>query len=141
MFRSVLIHRLAVAASLAAVAVPAPAQVNGPGRVYATSPRPAEPVTGGYPAAPPAVVVVPVHGQGPGRMQRPPAIQTAPNVVLGWGGLPPASGQPPPGHAWPGYAAPGYAAPGYAAPGYAAPGYVAPGYGHPPPVYDPAPHR
>lgn len=156
---------LAVAAWLAGVAAPALAQVNGPGQVYSTAPRAGDSVTGGYavarPAAvPPAVVVVPAQAQGygPARSQRPPAIQTAPNVVLGWGGLPPSTGQPAPGYAAPGYAVPGYGVPGYAVPGYGYPaqppgvqygGQVYPSspYGQPvpqvapPPVYYPAPYR
>lgn len=157
MFRTVPLRPLAVAALFAAA--PVLSQVNGPGQVYATSPRAAGSVTGGYvapsPAAvPPAVVVVPAQAQayGPVRGQRPPAIQTAPNVVLGWGGLPPSGGHPPPGYAAPGYVVPGH---GYPPPQpgvlYGGQVYPATPYGQPapqyapqyapPPVYYPAPYR
>jgi hypothetical protein len=73
-------------------------------QVYSTAPRAAEAAAGGYPA--PSIWVLPMQSPMPPtgaqwhdgmfRGQRPSSIQTAPDVVLGWGGLPPSGGQPPP---------------------------------------------
>ena len=83
-----------------------------------------------------------IHGTSPGPAVVAPArpaaaasgvTSIAPSVVLGWGGLAPATGQPPVYH---GSAAPG-AYPGYPAAVPYHPGY--PGHGAPYPVHPPYP--